>query len=270
MKRSAGCPRSIAGWWWCSAASRLASARGGGASAAVHGGKVRRPALDRAREKPGRSGSDPRRGLVRRPSGLAGAWPRAGESASAAVPALLVAATVATCRAATLTAVSGAASASPLELADDGVFRLMAGGFPAGGVLAAGRSSWPWARPSINTPLQVHSPGYARSPALVMSRVRRIAEGPRDFGGERAGSSIEIRTVDQRTGKPLPRRRADGARRSEAGPARRPTTRGAPRSLSPRRWRSSCRWSCARRGSPRSRSGSRARSSRPRFPRHTP
>ena len=41
-------------------------------------------------------------------------------------------------------------------------------------------------------------------PAPVVSRGDGPAEGPRDLGDERAGPSIEIRTVDQRTGKPLP------------------------------------------------------------------
>ena len=77
--------------------------------------------LDRARQK--LRDRLTRRGLA--PAAVLASLAAGGESASAAVPAPLVAATVATlARAATATAVSGTASTAALELAD-GVFRAM-------------------------------------------------------------------------------------------------------------------------------------------------
>jgi RNA polymerase sigma factor (sigma-70 family) len=158
--------------------------------------------LDRARQK--LKDRLTRRGLA--PAAGLAALAAGGESASAAVPAPLVAATVATlARAATATAVSGAASASAFELAD-GVFRAMvvaklklaASFLAAGAIILAVGAAW----------LMALGGSFARDgrevPAPVVSRGDGPVEGPQDLGDERAGPSIEIRTVDQRTGKPLP------------------------------------------------------------------
>ena len=96
------------------------NARGGGTAAAMLGGERARAARPGAAKAAGPP-DPPRPGARRRADRTGGG----GEVASAAVPAPLVAATVATlARAATATAVSATASTAALELAD-GVFRAM-------------------------------------------------------------------------------------------------------------------------------------------------
>jgi RNA polymerase sigma factor (sigma-70 family) len=158
--------------------------------------------LDRARQKLKdrlvRRGVAPAAGLTALAAG--------GDSASAAVPAPLIAGTIATlARAATATAVSGTDSASALELAD-GVFRAMivakvklaASFLAAAAIFLAVGAAW----------LLTFGGSLARegreSPAPVASRGDGPAGRPQDREGEREGPSIEIRVVDQRTGRPLP------------------------------------------------------------------
>ena len=170
--------------------------------------------LDRARQKLKERLT--RRGVA--PATALAAFAAGAEVASAAVPAPLVAAMVATLtRAATATAVSGAASAAALELAD-GVFRAMivaklkvATSFLAAAaiILAAG-TAW----------LLVQGGSFAREGRNIAATIKSPAaspfEGLQDLDGDRDGSTIDIRVVDQRTGKPAAGRRTHGEGRQES------------------------------------------------------
>ncbi len=158
--------------------------------------------LDRARrtlqDRLARRGVAPAAGLAALAAG--------GEASAAAVPAPLVVATVATlARAATARAVSAAGSATALELAN-GVFRAMvvaqlkvaASFLAAAAIILAAGTAW----------LMALGGSFAREgrdgPAAVQAQNTGQGQPARDFEGEREGPSIEIRVVDQRTGKPLP------------------------------------------------------------------
>jgi RNA polymerase sigma factor (sigma-70 family) len=158
--------------------------------------------LDRARRK--LQDRLVRRGVA--PAAALAALAVGGDATAAAVPAPLVAATVATlARAATATAVSTTASTAALELAD-GVFRSMvvaklrlaASFLAAAAIILAAGTAW----------LMVLGGSFAREgrdgPAPVLSRNAGQGQPAQDLKGESDGPSIEIRVVDQRTGRPLP------------------------------------------------------------------
>ena len=139
------------------------------------------------------------------PAGLA-ALAAGAEVASAAVPAPLVAATVATLtRAATATAITGTASTAALELAD-GVFRAMivaklkvaVSFMAAAAIMLAMGTAW----------LIVLGGSFARGGRDITANVEPQAAGPAErpqvLDGDRGGSTVDFRVVDQRTGKPLP------------------------------------------------------------------
>ena len=210
--------------------------------------------LDRARQKLkdrlARRGVAPAAGLA----ALAGC----AEVTSAAVPAPLVAATVATLtRAATATAMTGTTAAAALELAD-GVFHAMivaklkvATSFlAASAIILAVGTAW----------LTVLGGSFAREGREITAKVESPAAGPvvglQDLAGDRGGSTVDFRVVDQRTGKPLPgvvlTLDVDRNRRGTT------TTDGAGRSefTAPTPLPNSSRWSLARRVTSRSGSGS--------------
>jgi RNA polymerase sigma factor (sigma-70 family) len=158
--------------------------------------------LDRARQK--LKDRLTRRGLA--PAAGLAALAMGGEGASAAVPAPLIAGTVATlARAATAKAVSVTASTAALELAD-GVFRAMivaklklaASFLAAGAIILAVGTAW----------LMALSGSFARdgrdAPALVASRGDGPTEQRQDIEGDQVGPTVDFRIVDQRNGKPLP------------------------------------------------------------------
>ncbi len=145
-----------------------------------------------------------RRGLA--PAAGLAALAIGGESASAAVPALLIASTVSTlARAATASAVSATASAAAFELAD-GVFRAMivaklrlaASFLAAGAIILAGGAAW----------FMTIGGSFAHdgqdAPAPIAAQADRPAERSQDGDVERGGSRVDFRVSDQRTGKPLP------------------------------------------------------------------
>jgi RNA polymerase sigma factor (sigma-70 family) len=158
--------------------------------------------LDRARRK--LQDRLTRRGVAPA-AGLAALAAGSEASAASAVPTPLVTATAATLhRAATASAVPVAGSASALELAD-GVFRgmivaklkLATSFLAAAAIILAVGTAWlmilagSFAREGHNGPVSIASPDTGQG---------RPAENPE---GERGGPSIEIRVVDQRSGKPL-------------------------------------------------------------------
>jgi RNA polymerase sigma factor (sigma-70 family) len=158
--------------------------------------------LDRARQK--LHDRLTRRGLA--PAAGLAAMTVGAEVTHAAVPPPLVAATLATlARDATATAVSTAAYPAALELAD-GVSRAMivaklklaASFLAAGAIILAVGAAW----------LLTSSGSIARdgrdAPSPVASRGDGPVERPQDLGGDRAGSTVDFRVSDRRTGKPMP------------------------------------------------------------------
>jgi RNA polymerase sigma factor (sigma-70 family) len=144
-----------------------------------------------------------RRGLA--PAAGLGALALGSETAAAAVPTPMIAGTVATLsRAATATAVSAATSTAALELAN-GVFhsmvvaklKLAASFLAAASIILAVGTAWlvaHWGSAAL---------GGRDVAVMVASGAPGAAPAAQNAQDEGVGRSIELRVVDQRTGKPL-------------------------------------------------------------------